>query len=428
MAESTHDFVDAYLRETAEIALGTNREDMSRVIDTLFEAYRNDRTIYTCGNGGSAANASHLACDIAKFTWADGKKRFKCVSLCDNAALISALTNDVGFNRIFLEQLDGRVEAGDVLDLPQRSRRLGRRQGRAVVAEPRFRRGFREEEGRQGRRARRLRRRRAPRDGRRQRRRARGEERPHLDAARRRVPRGLPPPHLRAPAPDGPRLVSGRRRGVVLDRDGTLIDVVRDAELGVITTAFHPSQLRLLPGVVEGLRALADAGFVLAIATNQPGAAKGQIPVAAIVRTNEALVAMLAASGVTIAPRRGRACITPTAGPAETRRSSALALQKAPARACWRRSRASSISTPSASWMIGDRAADLEAARAAGMRAGLLFDPQAMRALSAPRAARAATPDLVGGARSISWRERSAMREADSPVSAAGDESAGPLA
>jgi D-sedoheptulose 7-phosphate isomerase len=112
---TTADFVDTYLRQTAEIALATSREDLGRVIDVLYEAYRNDRTIYTCGNGGSAANASHLACDIAKFTWAQGKRRFKCSSLCDNAALISALTNDVGFNRIFLEQLDGRMVAGDVL-------------------------------------------------------------------------------------------------------------------------------------------------------------------------------------------------------------------------------------------------------------------------------------------------------------------------
>lgn len=112
---TTADFVDTYLRQTAEIALATSRDDMARVIDVLFEAYRNDRTIYTCGNGGSAANASHLACDIAKFTWVTGKRRFKCASLCDNAALISALTNDVGFNRIFLEQLDGRFAEGDVL-------------------------------------------------------------------------------------------------------------------------------------------------------------------------------------------------------------------------------------------------------------------------------------------------------------------------
>jgi D-sedoheptulose 7-phosphate isomerase len=109
------DFIDRYLKETAEIALATSRDDLGRVIDALFEAYLAGRTIFTCGNGGSAANASHLACDIAKFTWVDGRRRFSCVSLCDNAALISALTNDVGFHRIFAEQLEGRIGPGDVL-------------------------------------------------------------------------------------------------------------------------------------------------------------------------------------------------------------------------------------------------------------------------------------------------------------------------
>jgi len=115
MTESTTAFVDRYLKETAEVALATSREDLTRAIDILFAAYRNDRTIFTCGNGGSAANATHLACDIAKFTWVDGKKRFRARSLCDNAPLISALTNDVGFGRIFVEQLDGVLVAGDVL-------------------------------------------------------------------------------------------------------------------------------------------------------------------------------------------------------------------------------------------------------------------------------------------------------------------------
>jgi len=108
-------FVDRYLKETAEIALASPRAGLTAIIDILFDAYLADRRIFTCGNGGSAANASHLACDIAKFTWVDGKRRFKCSSLCDNAALISALTNDVGFNRIFAEQLDGQLRAGDVL-------------------------------------------------------------------------------------------------------------------------------------------------------------------------------------------------------------------------------------------------------------------------------------------------------------------------
>ena len=115
MSTQSEGFVDAFLREAAEIAQRSPRAELSAIIDLLFEAYQNDATIFTCGNGGSAANASHLACDIAKFTWADGKKRFRVQSLCDNAALISALTNDVGFGRIFAEQLEPMAKAGDVL-------------------------------------------------------------------------------------------------------------------------------------------------------------------------------------------------------------------------------------------------------------------------------------------------------------------------
>ncbi len=115
MADDTLNFVDLYLTETAQIAQATNRGDLAKIIEIIFQAYQDDKTIYTCGNGGSAANASHLACDIAKFTWVEGKRRFKVVSLCDNASLISALTNDVGFGRIFVEQLRGRLTRGDVL-------------------------------------------------------------------------------------------------------------------------------------------------------------------------------------------------------------------------------------------------------------------------------------------------------------------------
>lgn len=113
--DDTHAFVDRYLRETAQIALATSRDDLRRIVEVLFAAWREGKHVYTCGNGGSAANASHLACDLAKFTASPGKPRLRCTSLCDNAALISALTNDVGFHRIFVEQLEASFAPGDVL-------------------------------------------------------------------------------------------------------------------------------------------------------------------------------------------------------------------------------------------------------------------------------------------------------------------------
>ena len=163
------------------------------------------------------------------------------------------------------------------------------------------------------------------------------------------------------------------KRGVLLDRDGTLIDFHRDPELGAVVSAFHPAQIRLLPGVVEGLRALQGAGFTLAIATNQPGAAKGQVPWAAIERTNRALVEQLAAEGVTIASVA--VCAHhPEGGPGG---------DPTLVRACDCRKPAPGLLVQlvrelgldaGASWMIGDGQVDVEAARGAGLRAALLLD------------------------------------------------------
>jgi D-glycero-D-manno-heptose 1,7-bisphosphate phosphatase len=163
------------------------------------------------------------------------------------------------------------------------------------------------------------------------------------------------------------------RRGAILDRDGTLIDFHRDAELGAVVSAFHPDQIRLLPGVIEGLRALADAGFTLAIATNQPGAAKGQIPWGAIARTNDALVARLAGEGITIA--EVAVCAHhPEGGPGGDDALVRVCDCRKPAPGLLVALARSLDLDAAQSWMIGDTDADVRAAHRAGMRAGLLLD------------------------------------------------------
>ena len=111
----TRAFIDSYLRETGEICQRTSREDLEKFIHILYDAWKGRRQVFTMGNGGSASTATHFAADIAKFTWVEGRHRFRAFSLCDNPAYLSALTNDNGFDSIFVEQLEPLLEADDVL-------------------------------------------------------------------------------------------------------------------------------------------------------------------------------------------------------------------------------------------------------------------------------------------------------------------------
>jgi D-glycero-D-manno-heptose 1,7-bisphosphate phosphatase len=167
-------------------------------------------------------------------------------------------------------------------------------------------------------------------------------------------------------------VVSVGARLALLDRDGTLIDVVRDEETGTITTAFHPNQIRLLDGVVEGLKMLVDGGYQLAIATNQPGPAKGHFSRGAVEATNAALVERLGKLGVPIArvaacmhhPDGGDGGDATLVGPCDCRKPKpGLLLDLMTA-----------LGVPAErTWMIGDSTADVEAARAAKVRSALLF-------------------------------------------------------
>jgi len=79
------------------------------------QAYKNNRTVYLFGNGGSAALASHSACDLGKGTSVTGSRRFRVLSLTDNMALMTAWANDACYEDIFAEQLRHFVEKGDVV-------------------------------------------------------------------------------------------------------------------------------------------------------------------------------------------------------------------------------------------------------------------------------------------------------------------------
>jgi D-sedoheptulose 7-phosphate isomerase len=115
VVELKRGFVSSFLTEFADVARRISEDDINKTIELLFEAWKQGSKIFIIGNGGSASTATHFACDLAKTTAVEGKKRFKVISLTDNVPLLTALTNDNGFASIFVEQLKNLLERDDVL-------------------------------------------------------------------------------------------------------------------------------------------------------------------------------------------------------------------------------------------------------------------------------------------------------------------------
>lgn len=108
------EFVNHYLQEVQSLIKRISQEDIEKVIKLLYEAWKDGKQVFLAGNGGSASTATHFASDLAKFTSVEGKKRFRALSLTDNVPLVSALTNDFGWENVYIEQLKNLMGEGDV--------------------------------------------------------------------------------------------------------------------------------------------------------------------------------------------------------------------------------------------------------------------------------------------------------------------------
>ncbi len=99
-----------------QTALGSlSRAELTELGEILGRAYRNGKQVFTVGNGGSSSLASHMAADLAKNTIGPNMRRFRIMSLNENAAIVTALANDLGYENVFSEQLTNLIRAGDVL-------------------------------------------------------------------------------------------------------------------------------------------------------------------------------------------------------------------------------------------------------------------------------------------------------------------------
>lgn len=104
----------SYLNNTLE---KIDQKELDNFINLILKAFNEEKMIFVIGNGGSASNASHFAQDLAKGTRKSlhTDKRIKAISLTDNTAFITALSNDDGYETIFEQQLRTYAKPGDYL-------------------------------------------------------------------------------------------------------------------------------------------------------------------------------------------------------------------------------------------------------------------------------------------------------------------------
>jgi len=109
------DYIEQYRLNLISLIDQVHAESIEKMAGILFKACLDGKPIFIVGNGGSASTATHLACDLSKCTIIPGRRRAKVMSLVDNIPLVSAWTNDNGFETIFEEQLKNWAEEGCVL-------------------------------------------------------------------------------------------------------------------------------------------------------------------------------------------------------------------------------------------------------------------------------------------------------------------------
>jgi D-sedoheptulose 7-phosphate isomerase len=108
-------FATDYLEDLKKTLAGLDIPAIEKAVSWIKDARDGDRTIYVCGNGGSASIASHLVVDMLKGASYGREHRFKIISLSDCVETVTAYGNDVNYECIFVEQLRNFARPGDVL-------------------------------------------------------------------------------------------------------------------------------------------------------------------------------------------------------------------------------------------------------------------------------------------------------------------------
>ncbi len=107
--------LEAYRERELEVYKKLNLESVNMVINVLEEARLSGKHIFICGNGGSAATASHYCCDFNKGVSENQEMKYNFECLNDNVPTMLALANDIGYEEVFRHSLKVKMKPGDIL-------------------------------------------------------------------------------------------------------------------------------------------------------------------------------------------------------------------------------------------------------------------------------------------------------------------------
>jgi D-sedoheptulose 7-phosphate isomerase len=109
------DWFKNYVDEYARVVQSLPLNEVKAAAQLIAKARDEGRTIFVCGNGGSAATASHFATDMGKGASLGQPKRLRIMSLSDNTPWLTALANDVSYDDVFVEQMKNFAQPNDIL-------------------------------------------------------------------------------------------------------------------------------------------------------------------------------------------------------------------------------------------------------------------------------------------------------------------------
>jgi D-sedoheptulose 7-phosphate isomerase len=114
MLDQDLQYVGDYISQLTKVLTDTPCDVMVEIVSTVRKAREDGQRVFVFGNGGSAATASHMACDLGKNTRIPGRPRLRIICLNEGIPTMTAYANDEGYENVFSEPLLSLAEGGDV--------------------------------------------------------------------------------------------------------------------------------------------------------------------------------------------------------------------------------------------------------------------------------------------------------------------------